>query len=87
MYNRDTLLTDLRANVIEVHFTKVDGSMRVMKCTLNPKHLPAAYVQEQNEEKDFHQKNPDTIAVWDVEVGGWRSFRVDSVQYCQSVDY
>jgi len=23
--------------------------------------------------------NPDVLAVWDIEVNGWRSFRIDSV--------
>jgi predicted DNA-binding transcriptional regulator YafY len=26
------------------------------------------------------KENPDTLAVWDMERNGWRSFRTDSVQ-------
>ena len=33
-YSRDTLLKDLREHVIEVHFTKVNGEQRIMRCTL-----------------------------------------------------
>lgn len=84
MYERDTVLKDLRANLLEVHFTKANGETRVMRCTLQPHMLPASYVSEQKEEKTFHKENPDVIAVWDVEAAGWRSFRIDSVFYCEA---
>ncbi len=51
-YERDTLLADLRKNVMAVHFTKVDGTKREMRCTLMPEILPPNYVNEQAEEKD-----------------------------------
>ena len=89
MYDRDRLLLDLRSNVIEVHFVKTNGESRVMRCTLMPRLLPQSYVNnldEQNEEKNFHQQNDNVIACWDVEKGGWRSFRIDSVTYCQVID-
>jgi hypothetical protein len=89
IYQRDTLLNDLRKNVIEVHFIKTDGTQRVMKCTLMPRLLPESYnssVEEKNEEKDFHIRNKDVIAAWDINLGAWRSFRIDSVYYAQAVD-
>lgn len=86
MYTRDTLLRELRSNVIEVHFTKVNGDARVMRATLMEKFLPESYRSEKDEEKDFHQQNPNVIACWDLTVGGWRSFRIDSVTYCQGVE-
>jgi hypothetical protein len=84
LYLRDTLLKDLRSNIIEVHFTKADGSNRVMRCTLIKEMLPESYrlnLSEQSEEKTFHKENTDVIAVWDVNENGWRSFRIDSVYY------
>jgi len=87
MYNREDLLKDLRNEVVEVTFNKVsDGSERVMRCTLKPEMLPPSYLNEQQMEKDFHQRNPNVIAAWDVQKGGWRSFRVDTVTYAQAVD-
>lgn len=89
MYERDTVLNDLREHVLEVTFTKVNGEHRVMRCTLAPVLLPKSFVEninEQKEEKQFHQKNPDVIAAWDVQKGGWRSFRLDSVEYLQIID-
>jgi hypothetical protein len=89
MYQRDKLLTDLRSNAIEIHFTKVNGENRVMRCTLVHRLLPESfvkYLEEQQNEKSFHNQNPDVIAAWDLEKGAWRSFRVDSVTYCQVLD-
>ena len=85
-YERDNLLKDLRECVIEVTFTKVDGSNRVMRCTLDPKHLPKTYNEEAETEKQFHRENKDVISAWDVQKGGWRSFRIDSVEYVQIID-
>ena len=86
-YTRDAMLNDLREQVVEVAFNKVsDGSVRVMRCTLRKDLLPKDYIEEEAQEKAFHQTNPDVIAVWDVQKGGWRSFRVDSVEYLQIID-
>ena len=89
MYQRDTLLKDLRSNVIEVSFTKVNGDTRVMRCTLLPRLLPETFsssVEEQTNENNFHKENPNVIAAWDVQHAGWRSFRIDSVSYAQVID-
>lgn len=86
-YQRDQLLNDLRNNVIEVTFNKIsDNSTRVMRCTLMPQHLPESYTAEAEIEKEHHKKNPDVISAWDVQKGGWRSFRIDTVQYAQDID-
>lgn len=89
IYKRDTLLEDLRNSVVEVTFTKVDGTRRSMRCTLMNDYLPEIHKTnpaEQEKEKTFHKENPDVIAVWDLQNGGWRSFRVDSVEYVQVLD-
>ena len=87
MFDRDTILKDLRQYVIEVTFTKVNGENRVMRCTLRPELLPSRYAtQDITEETKFHEQNPDVISAWDIQKGGWRSFRIDSVSYVQNVD-
>jgi hypothetical protein len=86
-YNRDTLLNDLRTNVVEVTFTKAKtNEIRVMRCTLMPQYLPKTYVEESDQESEFHKKNENVIACWDVQKGGWRSFRIDSVTWCQNIE-
>ena len=87
MYTKENLINDLKRNVCEIHFTKVDGTNRIMRCTLLDRYLP---VRENLEEQKKRQENPDVIAVWDVHAnnneGAWRSFRIDSVQYAQIID-
>jgi len=85
MYLRDTLLEDLRQHILSVTFTKQNGEERVMRCTLWQKYLPEKYLQEQEGERKFHKENIDVIRCWDINANGWRSFRIDSVKYCEDV--
>lgn len=84
-FTRDGLLKDLRENVVEVEFDKVNGQRRLMRCTLRQDMLPPSYLQEVDKEKTFHKENPDVIAVWDINKQAWRSFRIDSVLYAQAL--
>jgi len=86
-YERNTLLKDLTENVCEVFFTKVNGEKRAMRCSLRADILPESYsLTEAPKVKEFHTTNPDVLAVWDLQNNGWRSFRIDSVEYVQVVD-
>lgn len=69
----ENIVNFLKENVAEVVFTKVDGTTRTMKCTLKSEFLPPQVDIEENAPR----KN--AVAVWDLEKGSWRSFRVDSV--------
>ena len=61
---------------VTITFTKKDGTERVMKCTLDPKELPEQVVTENKKER----KQSDTsLAVYDLEAKGWRSFIIKSV--------
>ena len=76
METKESIRKLAQDGVITVTFTKVDGSERVMKCTLNKTHLPEQKDLEEASTKD----NPKVLAVWDVEKSAWRSFRIDSVK-------
>ena len=56
-----------------VHFTKKDGTTRVMRCTRNIELIP----------EEFHPKgesgNTKAIAAFDLEKNEWRSFNAESV--------
>lgn len=65
----------LKETVIAVKFKKVDGSERLMQCTLLP-HYITPHEKTTDREKKI---NEDIVSVWDVEKEGWRSFRYDSV--------
>jgi hypothetical protein len=50
-------------------------------------YLPVNDVQfEQLEEQHKKPENLNTVVVWDLQADGWRSFRVDSVEYAQIID-
>jgi hypothetical protein len=72
---REKMKEVLKDNVCEVQFTKVDGTLRTMRCTLMQDSLPPLKTDGKQ-----HPENLDIIPVWDVEAEGWRSFRLDSVK-------
>lgn len=83
--DRDRLLQDLRKNVIEVHFTKVNGEERKMRCTLMPEHVPQNTDYKHLDEQHSREENKEIVAVWDIEKNGWRSFRIESVTYISDI--
>ena len=83
MFDKYELKEILCNTVSTVVFTKIDGTERELKCTLLPEYLPAKPVVEGQQlltEALPRKENPDTLAVWDMESNGWRSFRTDSVK-------
>jgi len=80
--DRDELKQMLQENQCEVTFTKVDGSVRVMPCTLKSDLLP---VIETKTEKAAKNENPDTLSVWCLDKKEWRSFRVANVQTVRTI--
>jgi WYL_2, Sm-like SH3 beta-barrel fold len=69
---------DLKNNICSVKFTKTDGSIRVMDCTLREDVVPPSPLFP-GEEKKQKKANPDVVAVWSLGDNAWRSFRKDSV--------
>jgi len=86
IYERDKIIQDLQNYVAEVTFTKVDGSTRSLRCTLMPNHLPPNYNAQHLDEMHKKEENLSTVAAWDIKTGGWKSFRVENVQYIQILD-
>jgi len=80
MYDKYELKEKLEQGVVTVTFEKVDGTLREMRCTLRPDLLPQQLLHEEGD-ATTKRTTPDTVQVaYDLEVGGWRSFRVDSVK-------
>ena len=72
---KDWLIGLLRSEIVELTFTKKDGSERIMKCTLAEQKIPA-----ENAPKGVERAKSDkAVAVFDLENNGWRSFRWDSL--------
>lgn len=70
------IVSKLLTNHCYVKFTKVNGESRVMHCTLRPDDLP----DQIDMEEEVYKRSEDVVAVWDLDKGAWRSFRVDSVE-------
>ena len=72
---RETLIKNLKTNVMQITFNKVCGEERVMHCTLHESKLP-----ETNNNNNNKKTNEEVLPVWDVDIGAWRSFRIDSIK-------
>jgi len=76
-YSRADLLEALRNNKVVVTFTKVDGTVRDLYCTLKNDLIPADKAPKN--EKSI-KENDSVIRVFGLDQSnGWRSFRVASV--------
>jgi len=64
---------------VTVTFTKKDGTVRVMKCTLKPDALPVVEVKPLQEGKQPRKESTTSIRVFDLEKNEWRSFNTQSV--------
>jgi WYL_2, Sm-like SH3 beta-barrel fold len=67
----------LYKGVCEVTFTKVNGELRTMPCTLDPMLLPPKPLKEFHETRVY---KPETLSVWCLDKMEWRSFRVANVK-------
>jgi len=68
----------LTEDIYTIKFTKVDGTVRDMNCTLKESLLPK---QEKSTDISTNKKKPNenVLPVWDLDNKQWRSFRVDSI--------
>lgn len=81
----------LRDGIVEIKFTKKDGTERVMNCTLNESIVPIKEVKDEVKQDmvittnsltavKTRVVNTDVLPVYDVNVKAWRSFRFDSIK-------
>ena len=77
------MVGSLLKGICKVTFEKVDGTTRIMNCTLKPTILAeesgGGFIQKETQLTE-EAKNSEVVPVWDMEAQGWRSFRVSSVQ-------
>lgn len=64
----------LSRGIYDVTFTKVNGEVRTMPCTLEASRLPPAPVKE-----SVRERKEDVMSVWCVDKQEWRSFKVMNV--------
>jgi len=66
----------LNEHVCEVTFTKVNGEVRTMPCTLKTGVVPPQTAKDSDHTRPFR---PETLSVWCTDKNEWRSFRVANV--------
>ena len=67
----------LKSHTLKVVFTKLDGSTRHMKCTLRSEYLPEQY---RGDPQYLEELVTDTVRVWDLDLGEFRSIITNSIQ-------
>lgn len=79
--SKETLREKLGSSVCKIKFTKQDGTIREMLCTLK------SDIVVPHEKKTDRVKvvSEDVLAVWDCEKNAWRSFRYDSIIEAQTI--
>ena len=85
---RDWVRGLLQVSEITVTFVKADGTVRDMRCTLDPDRMPPqpqpakqsvdGIVRESKEVKKPEENH--TQKVFDLDAGAWRSFRYDRLK-------
>ena len=78
IFTKENLIDMLRNNIVTVTFTKVNGEERTIKCTLMAEYVPNAPTN--NGQVLLQESESKAVSVWDTEMNGWRSFRVDSIK-------
>jgi hypothetical protein len=77
--NKEEIVAMLQAGVCEVTFTKINGEIRQMPCTLKTELLPAVD-DSKLPEANTRKQNLDNLSVWCTDKNEWRSFRIANVQ-------
>jgi hypothetical protein len=74
--SKDWLRGLLKDGKISVTFEKKDGTIREMNCTLSEQMIPV----EKSPKGSGKVQSKESIAVFDLDLGDWRSFRFESVK-------
>lgn len=64
----------------EVTFTKVNGEVRTMPCTLKESAIPTRPVDIASKSSEKRLRTLDVLSVWCLDKQEWRSFKVANVR-------
>jgi hypothetical protein len=78
---RDYLKILLAEDILLVTFTKKNGDLREMYCTLQDEFVPEhkKYFSDKITRREATSEGREVLAVFDMEKSDWRSFRMDSI--------
>jgi hypothetical protein len=78
---REQLSELLHIGECVVEFTKINGEVRTMPCTLKAELIPPAPVKilAEGEVPKVKKENPEIMSVWCLDKKEWRSFRIANI--------
>lgn len=77
IFTRDWVKDRLTEGICAIEFEKLDGTTRKARATLSETQIPS----EAFRFNDSRKKKPEeTIAYYDLDADGWRSFRVANLR-------
>lgn len=74
----------LYTGVISVEFTKVNGELRTMPCTLHKDWMPDEAVNKTHQTRLLDY---ETVSVWCIDKQSWRSFKTMNVISIKEVNH
>ena len=69
----------LKVTEATITFTKIDGTERVMKCTLEAAKLPPVVIKEDAKPRK-ETTSTKALRVFDIEKNEWRSFTIKNIK-------
>lgn len=71
-----------KSNNVTILFTKKDGNLRLMRCTLDFNKIPSEFrPKEYNIEQELKLIKQNILRVFDIEKQGWRSIPIDRSEF------
>lgn len=70
----------------EVVFTKVNGELRTMPCTLRESAIPAKPVDIGSKSNEKRLRTLETLSVWCLDKSEWRAFKVANVREIRVIE-
>ena len=68
----------LSTGVWRFSYFKKDGHIREAVGTLDPARIPVEHAPKNSEEANAYMPSYETLSYYDLDAGGWRSFRLDN---------
>lgn len=75
-YTKDQVLDFLREQICNITFTKSNGEVREMQCTLKQEMIPSDKIPKSDSNRT-RPKDSSTVTVFDLGINDWRSFNMD----------
>lgn len=75
---KEQIVSLLKQGICDVTFTKVNGELRTMPCTLRADLLPESKQKDLTFET-IRERKDNVLSVWCTDKAAWRSFRVENV--------